>query len=213
VLIGDPKQAIYAFRGADVVTYLQATESAQLTSTLGINWRSDKSLVDALQSVMGGVAFGDPRIRVHDVDAAQPGRTLREAPQDRPLRIRGVPRCALGKHTNALLGVDQVRLLVAEDIAADIMALLSSGAKVVEGGAERSIQPADIAVLVQRNEDGRTVRDAVAARDIPVVQHVTSSVFSSDAAGDWLTLLSSRPLSPRAGFSSGCSPAMTGSAT
>ena len=41
VLIGDPKQAIYAFRGADVVTYLHATGTAAATETLGTNWRSD----------------------------------------------------------------------------------------------------------------------------------------------------------------------------
>src|SRR3954454_19322937 len=59
VLIGDPKQAIYAFRGADVATYLLATESADDEATLGTNWRSDAPLLDAFDRVMGGVALGD----------------------------------------------------------------------------------------------------------------------------------------------------------
>src|SRR5690606_19698171 len=42
VLIGDPKQAIYAFRGGDVVTYLAAAETATQRSTLATNWRSDQ---------------------------------------------------------------------------------------------------------------------------------------------------------------------------
>ena len=44
ILIGDPKQAIYAFRGGDIVTYLQAAETAGEQKTLGTNWRSDAAL-------------------------------------------------------------------------------------------------------------------------------------------------------------------------
>ena len=49
VLVGDPKQAIYAFRGGDVFTYLDALESATDSRTLPTNYRSDGPLVDALQ--------------------------------------------------------------------------------------------------------------------------------------------------------------------
>ena len=42
VLIGDPKQAIYAFRGGDIVTYLEAARRADQPRTLGTNWRSDR---------------------------------------------------------------------------------------------------------------------------------------------------------------------------
>ena len=54
ILIGDPKQAIYAFRGGDIDTYLRAAETAGDKQTLGINWRSDAALVDRLQVVLGG---------------------------------------------------------------------------------------------------------------------------------------------------------------
>ena len=47
ILIGDPKQAIYAFRGADVYSYLDAVGQADQVRTLGTNWRSDQALVDA----------------------------------------------------------------------------------------------------------------------------------------------------------------------
>ena len=50
VLIGDPKQAIYAFRGGDVTTYLRAAESATTKQTLPVNWRSDESLLDSFQT-------------------------------------------------------------------------------------------------------------------------------------------------------------------
>jgi exodeoxyribonuclease V beta subunit len=73
VLIGDPKQAIYAFRGADVHAYLQATEVAGTESTLPDNWRSDAELLRGLDAVFRGAALGDPRIRVLPVRAAHEG--------------------------------------------------------------------------------------------------------------------------------------------
>jgi exodeoxyribonuclease V beta subunit len=201
VLIGDPKQAIYAFRGADVVTYLLATEHADSEATLGTNWRSDESLLRALHDILGDVALGDPRILVHPVDAAEPGRrSLVGAPDDAPLRIRAVPRSEFDLTTSAKISVGAVRPFIAADIAADIVALLSSGAQVVKSGVPCPIEPADIAVLVQRNEDGRMVRDAVAAADVPVVLLATTSVFLSSAARDWLTLLSALDQPNRSGL-------------
>ena len=51
ILIGDPKQAIYAFRGGDIVTYLKAAQTAGVQKTLGTNWRSDGALVQRLQVI------------------------------------------------------------------------------------------------------------------------------------------------------------------
>ena len=69
VLIGDPKQAIYAFRGGDVVTYLRAAGTATTRHTLATNWRSDAGLVGALQVLTRGAELGDPEITVLDVEA------------------------------------------------------------------------------------------------------------------------------------------------
>ena len=76
VLIGDPKQAIYAFRGGDIVTYLLAAETATTTQTLGVNWRSDRPLLDALHAVMQGAQLGEERIVVHPVEAHLPHSRL-----------------------------------------------------------------------------------------------------------------------------------------
>ena len=69
ILIGDPKQAIYAFRGGDIVTYLHAAKTAGDKRTLATNWRSDSALVDRLQVVLRGAELGDPAIVVRDVEA------------------------------------------------------------------------------------------------------------------------------------------------
>ena len=52
VLIGDPKQAIYAFRGGDVFSYLSAAEPPASSAPSATNWRSDRPLVDALQALL-----------------------------------------------------------------------------------------------------------------------------------------------------------------
>ncbi len=200
VLIGDPKQAIYAFRGADVVTYLLATEAARSSATLGTNWRSDAPLVDALGRLLGGVALGDQRILVHPVGAAHRGRRLTGAPGDAPLRLRMVTREAVTPGQDALLKVDAVRPYVAADVAADIVALLGSGAQLEGPDGTGPVRPGDVAVLVYSNKEAGYVRDALEAARVPVVLTGTSSVFLSDAATDWLTLLSALEQPQRPGL-------------
>ena len=198
MLIGDPKQAIYAFRGADVVSYLLATESADTGATLGTNWRSDAPLLDAFERVMGGVALGDERIVVHPVAAAHPGRRLSGAPTDAAFRVRVVEREAVTPGKDAVLRVDAVRPYVADDVAADIARLLASGATLDD--ASRPVRPGDIAVLVYSNKEAGYVREALRAARVPAVLTGTSSVFLSDAAQDWLALLTALKQPQRQGL-------------
>ena len=91
VLIGDPKQAIYAFRGADVATYLVAAQHAR-RATLAHNHRADPEVLTGLRPVLEGAALGDRRIVVRPVQARRTGRRLRGGP---PVVLRQVPREAL----------------------------------------------------------------------------------------------------------------------
>ena len=95
MLIGDPKQAIYAFRGADVISYLDATEAAGRHATLTRNWRSDPALLRALNTVFGGAALGDPRITVHPVAGRAPRPPAARRPGRHPAAAAGgAPRDA-----------------------------------------------------------------------------------------------------------------------
>ncbi|HGP6906353.1 TPA: UvrD-helicase domain-containing protein, partial [Vibrio cholerae O1] len=51
LMIGDPKQAIYGFRGADIFTYIQARRNVSAHYTLGRNWRSSRALVAAVNGL------------------------------------------------------------------------------------------------------------------------------------------------------------------
>lgn len=189
VLIGDPKQAIYAFRGADVVTYLRAVGAAAATETLGTNWRSDAPLVKALGHLWNGVPLGDPRILVHPVGAHHAERSL-TGPAGAPVRIRLADRAACGVAATKNPSAGAARERIARDVAEDVVRQLAAGVGVVDAsGEERPLAPGDIAVIVQRNDDGRLVRDALRAHDVPVVLTGTQSVFGTPAAQQWLTLL------------------------
>ena len=70
MLIADPKQAIYAFRGADVYAYLQAARSADEQATLRVNWRSDQGLIDAHDALFADARLGHEGIVYRQVRAA-----------------------------------------------------------------------------------------------------------------------------------------------
>ncbi|MDX6364927.1 MAG: exodeoxyribonuclease beta subunit [Nocardioidaceae bacterium] len=189
IVIGDPKQAIYAFRGGDVVTYLGASDEAESLDTLGVNWRSDEGLLAAFGAVFRGAALGDPGIVVRAVESAHPGRRLSGAPGEAPFRLRVVTRSQLGVGPRRKPIVGPVRELVADDLAADVVRLLGSGAHLVTSGPPRCIAPGDIAVLVNTNKQAQLVREALSRVHVPAVLTGTASVFSTDMATQWLLLL------------------------
>ena len=185
ILIGDPKQAIYAFRGADVFSYLDASGHADQHATLPTNWRSDAAVVAGVADLVGGLQLGDPRIVVHPVTAAHTQSRLVGLPGAARVRLR-----TLHPADGELPGVAVPRKAVAADVAADIVATLSGPARLVTGtGAPRPVAPGDIAVLVGTHVQAAAVRDALAAANVPVVVTSATSVFATPAAEQWLTLL------------------------
>lgn len=185
ILIGDPKQAIYAFRGGDIVTYLRAAETAGRRKTLDTNWRSDSALVARLQVVLRGAQLGDPAIVVNDVDAHHRGHRLAGAPHNDPFRLRVVARTTLGRRGIQNLPIDELREHIGADLAADIRALLAAGAT-FDG---KPLQARDIAVIVERHRDAHACFSALCAAGVPAVYTGNTDVFTSEAAEDWLCLL------------------------
>ncbi len=199
VLIGDPKQAIYAFRGADVYAYLAAARAAVSSATLDVNWRSDQGLIDAYDAMFGGAKLGHPGIVYRRVraPAANLLPRLSGAPRQAPLGIRVLwrdePTIELtrgGYPTNA-----SARAHIAKDLAADLVRLLSSGAEIERRGEDGTpvgrepVSPGHAAVLVRTNRHAALIREALDAVGIPAVINGAGSVFGTRPAREWLRLL------------------------
>ncbi len=183
VLIGDPKQAIYAFRGGDIVTYLQASESATTTQTLGVNWRSDRPLLRSIHAVLHGAQLGEERIVVHPVEAHLDESRLQGA--GAPFRLRVVRRTDLSARGRSKPPVALWRDHVITDTAHDIKRLIESR-PLFEG---RPLKPGDIAVLAARRNELEAVQIALGEVGVPSVVNAGGSVFHTPAAGEWLALL------------------------
>jgi exodeoxyribonuclease V beta subunit len=199
VLIGDPKQAIYAFRGADVYAYLEAARLADRRFTLGRNWRSDADLLAAFDALLDPLRLGHPEIPFRRVEAVpahhRPG--LSGAPVSAALRARVVH---VKDHQLPMTRYDQpvkhdaVRF-VARDLATDVVRLLQAGPDLVtyaDNGAERSrrpLRPGDVAVLVATNRQAHIVQDALRSSGVPAVVAGVESVLTTPAATEWLRLL------------------------
>ncbi|MFV0253566.1 MAG: UvrD-helicase domain-containing protein [Beutenbergiaceae bacterium] len=198
VLIGDPKQAIYAFRGGDVTTYLQAAQTAQVRSTLTTNYRSDESLLHRLHALIGGAELGDRQILVRQVRAARTGSHLHGAPHSAALRLRAVDRARFPT-TKSGPSIDTLRGHVARDLAADIRDLLDSNATVSEHVPDgpacaqdeptRPVRASDVAVLCANRKQAGFVERALNDAGVPTVYTGSGGVLESQGAQDWLTLL------------------------
>ena len=209
VLIGDPKQAIYAFRGADVYAYLDAARAAVAHATLEVNWRSDQGLIDAYDALFDGAQLGHEGIVYRQVRAAEANRTPRLTGAGAPLRVRVVHRDepALERTARGWAKNASARAYIARDLAADVVRLLEAGAEIERRADDgtvlgrAAVTPGDVAVLVRTNRVAAAVRDALDAAGVPAVINGAGSVFGTEPAGHWLRLLEAleRPASgPRA---------------
>ncbi|MCC7020423.1 MAG: UvrD-helicase domain-containing protein [Ardenticatenales bacterium] len=218
-LIGDPKQAIYAFRGADVFAYLRAAEDAGSDRrwTLAHNRRSDEGLVRALNAVWAEdrvpQPFVYPGIQFQPVGHHHPNRLFTAgatAPLS-PVMILRLSPDDPGAETNAdgLLQRDWAKRTVPRRVATDIAALLAapplvrmehppsdrrgpgSGDRTAEAAtdATRPIEPGDIAVLTRTNTQAAAVQRALDRLGIPSVRHGDDSVFETDEAAELARVL------------------------
>ena len=191
VVIGDPKQSIYAFRGADVESYLAVVDNATTRRTLETNWRSDGPLITALDALFAGATFGDERITYRRVQPAKDHRSPRIAGAGAPLQIRRLSHdfpLRRQKH-KPLFYINDAREAVAADVATEIVRLLTSGVALTDGDGEHPIGPGDMAVLCRTRRQVDLVRDELTLRKVPSVAARAGGVFATDAAEAWRRFL------------------------
>lgn len=191
VLIGDPKQSIYAFRNADLSTYLTAVAAADNVLTLGTNYRSDPGICAAVGELFSGVAMGSPQVVVRPIRSHRNVDRVRIAGAAvTPVTIRRIPTPEKGQ-------VQDSASLVRQDLVSRVRQLLS-GATIHDKSGERPITPQDIAILTRQRDQAEALRHSLVAAGIPAVFPGAASIFESSAAADWAAILTAW-LTPGAG--------------
>ena len=202
-MIGDPKQAIYAFRGADIYTYLSARRAtAGRLHSLDTNYRSSQAMVAAVNQVFlqaegreqGRGAF----LFREDGDNPLPFVEVRAKGRSETLLIDGHPCAALQcwqLESDEPVSSTLYRQQMAASCASHIVALLNGGQRGVSGfrneqGEQRPCLPSDIAILVRDGFEAQLVRAELAARDVrSVYLSDKDSVFAAQEAHDLLAWL------------------------
>ena len=163
-LIGDPKQAIYGFRGGDIFAYLSARHDCEFHWLMDTNWRSSPAMVNAYNQVFNGdgtntvFGYGIPYQSVHAGKQASEATSLQSVNANKALQF-----IHFSNEDNE--SKQSVRPLMATWCANEIVQLLST----------TDIKPPDIAILVRDGREAGDIKQALLAANL-------ASVFLSDRA-------------------------------
>ncbi|BBT92041.1 RecBCD enzyme subunit RecB [Enterobacter cloacae] len=191
LLIGDPKQAIYAFRGADIFTYMKARSEVAAHYTLETNWRSAPGMVESVNTLFKQM---DAAFMFHEI----PFLPVKFAEKNAALRFEfngeTQPAMNLWLLDGEGCGVGDYQSAMAQHCAAQIRDWLSAGARgeavLWRGEQANPVKASDITVLVRSRQEAALVRDALTLLNIPSVYLSNrDSVFETLEAQEMLWLL------------------------
>jgi exodeoxyribonuclease V beta subunit len=184
-LIGDPKQAIYGFRGADIFSYMEASRRTTRRFTLSENWRSEPNLISGVNTVFSQAdrPFIYEEIGFHP---ARPATAKQHAflevdgRQPAPLQVWFLKASEISN--GKPIAKDKAAPLIVEAVAAEISRLLDLGRakRALIGG--RAVREGDIAVLVRENREALEIRKSLAALSIHGVLYSTENLFDTQEA-------------------------------
>jgi exodeoxyribonuclease V beta subunit len=181
--VGDPKQAIYTFRGADIFAYMKAAADVTCRYTLEENWRSEPKLIEAINTLFsnskrpffyGRIPFVPSRPATRDgtgrlVIRPEPAPAFQVWFMD--ARRWAEPGQAIPKK--------RARPEIVEVVAAEISNLLDMGRRGMAVIGERPLKAGDIAVLVRKNREAILMQRALSRLNIPIVLYSTENLFDS----------------------------------
>ncbi|CAN2045011.1 exodeoxyribonuclease V beta subunit [Candidatus Magnetomoraceae bacterium gMMP-1] len=180
-LIGDPKQAIYSFRGADIFAYLNAAKQAKSKYTLKTNWRSGPSLITAVNTLFAhhNNAFLFNKISFTPVGPPDKDevKLYIEGDSNAPFQMWFMPRPE--DKQDKPINKGQANEKIPPAVAYEIARLLSLGAQHKACIGDKPISPKDIAVLVRTHWQARLIQEALRKVNIPGVLYSTDSVFNT----------------------------------
>lgn len=174
LMIGDPKQAIYDFRGADIFSYMDAAEKTQHAYTLLQNHRSDPCLISAVNTIFSNQfqPFLFKKIRF---EKTAPGKSLSyDIPEIRPGFIIWHMFSEAGTGQPHVISRQAAMPRVADAVAGEILQLVNDFPK--------TLKLSDIAVLVRTNRQAKLMKDHLSAANIACVLHQTGNIFETHEA-------------------------------
>lgn len=190
IMIGDPKQSIYQFRGADIFTYFKASQQANQRFTLKENWRSTAALI---QCVNGIFDFEQPAPFLFDEIQFEPVKAGKNLPH---FNLNGQDEPALSCYLGDAYNQEQF----AETCAISIQQWLKSAEKNQAKFGDEPLQAKNIAVLVRSWKEALSVKTALQNLGIASVYlSDKSNVFDSETAQELALILQAclNPLNER----------------
>lgn len=193
-LIGDPKQAIYGFRGADIFAYMEAANHAQARYTLAKNWRSGKNLVTAINTIFGSASHPF----VFDAIAYEPITAANEATDQVIIEAEDHANASLQlwflaasrfSDSSKPISKSAARELIIDSVANAIVRLIHLGKTKHAFIAGEPLRAADLAVLVRRNSEAIQMQQALAQVNVPSVLYSNANIFESQEAMEMERLL------------------------
>jgi exodeoxyribonuclease V beta subunit len=187
VFVGDPKQSIYGFRGADVAAYvhqIEKTKSAGKSRVLGTNYRSDPALLEVLNDLLAGTSYG-PSAAYESVVPGSAGKQLLGS-DDAATPVTLVECDSVLRTTEN--GVSYKSSSVVEPAAARVVDLLANLIGIQDDGTSKKFGKSDFAVLTRSGANARAIQRQLLKWNVPAVSNSTSSVADSDAFVAWLSL-------------------------
>ncbi|MCM2287017.1 MAG: exodeoxyribonuclease V subunit beta [Desulfobacula sp.] len=189
-MIGDPKQAIYGFRGGDIFAYLKASAQSEQKFTLEKNYRSSPMLVKAVNTIF--TAAENPFL-YEDISFLKVGTpaTAKDLLMEHDTPVAPLQFCFIEREDMALdkdgyIGRETAEKWVPKIVAEDILSLLQSGKRLLDRKDQhrepRAVSPGDMAVLVRTNAQAEQVQRALSLKGIPSYLSKTGSVFDSKEA-------------------------------
>ncbi|PID66717.1 MAG: hypothetical protein CR975_01410 [Gammaproteobacteria bacterium] len=174
--VGDPKQAIYGFRGGDVYTYLAMRQQVDYQHLLAKNYRSSQAVNDCINTLFAPNPFAARPIGKATAASVETGISYHTITGDKDNNETDFAEKSLS------LVPSQGKNDLAETAANHLVVLLQAGHWINDRQGQRPLQCGDIAVLVRSGKQAEKMQAALAERGIAASYTGQNSVYSSDEA-------------------------------
>ncbi len=191
-MIGDPKQAVYAFRGGDIFAYLKARKDAEQHWYMDTNWRSEHAVITGYNRLFFGKPLDEPGkvdvfgydIAYNKIHSTSQAKAAGQPLKDNDKQFAAVNYCWLAETQNSKAEDEQKKLL-AQWCVTEISRLLTEARL-----GERTVQEKDIAILVRTGAEAQIVRDSLSRSGFPSVYlSEKESIFKTEQARELFLVL------------------------